>query len=342
MTHPRLEAYLPAIHVLHLGEVTSRYGVSPGELMQGLGFDGRDLTQPDERISIDDAERITERAVTLSGEPALGWLLGLQMRISAYGYLGFAAMVASTLGEAIALVSHFTPTRTNAVGMRLVTEGRMASIVIEELVPLGAARDMIVSALMESTRQIGRALTGEVLRGRLEVATPEPPYFARLCTDFPDVYFGCAENRLVFDAALLELPLVLADPSALRLALDNCERELTRVRDARQVSARVRAVLGRDEGLGASLESVAEVIGSAPRTLKRRLATEGTTFSDLRDDARREKGLRLVSSSSMPLEAIAGRLGYATLASFHRAYRRWTGNAPSDDRRHPGTASVQG
>jgi AraC-like DNA-binding protein len=326
------EVYLPAIHVLHLGEVTARYGVTSGELMQGMGFEGRDLTRPDERISIEDAAAIAERAFTLTGEPALAWLLGLQLRISAYGYVGFAAMVASTLGEAISLVAHFTPTRTNAVGMRLVREPETAAVVIEELAPLGGAREMIVVSLMESTRQIGRAITGEALRGRLEVAAPQPAYYERIRDAFPDVHFGCDENRLVFDAAMLDLRLVLGDPSALHLAMENCERELLQVRDAHPIAARVRAVLARRGGLSATLEGVAATLGTSTRTVKRRLASEGTAFSTLLDEARREEGLRLVASSSLSLEAIAERLGYANLASFHRAYKRWTGKAPSADR----------
>ncbi|MBI3861676.1 MAG: hypothetical protein HY290_07250 [Planctomycetia bacterium] len=77
---------------------------------------------------------------------------------------------------------------------------------------------------MESTRQIGSALVGQALRGRFELAMPEPPYFARLNRngEFPDVHFGSLANRLVFDAAVLDMKPVLADPAALRLAIDNC------------------------------------------------------------------------------------------------------------------------
>jgi len=334
VTIARQDAHLPAVHVHHLAEVTTRYGVSIAELIEGLGLEGRDLNHPDERISIALAEQIAVRAIALTGEPALGWLVGLQMRISAYGYLGFAAMVASTAGDAIELVTRFTPTRTNAVSVRLDRDGERAAIYIEEMAQLGEARELIVTALMESTRQIGSALVGQTLRGRFELAMPQPPYFARLNRngEFPDVHFGCVANRLVFDARVLEMKPVLADPAALRLAIDNCERELTLVRDGRHVSARVRAVLGREDGLNRNLESVAEVLGSTARTVRRRLVEEGTTFSDLLDDARRAEGLRLVASSPMSLEAIANRLGYASLTSFHRAYKRWTGHAPSANR----------
>ncbi|CAN5475937.1 hypothetical protein BH09MYX1_BH09MYX1_26350 [soil metagenome] len=229
-------AFLPAIHALHLGEVTARYGVPSRKLLAECSLLGRDLTQPDERISIATAEHIADSAVAMTGEPALPWLLGVQMRISAYGYLGFAAMVASTIGDALTLVSHFTPTRTNAVGLRLVVDGTTAMVVIDELAPLDGAREMIVIALMESIRQLGRALTGKSLVGTLELAAPEPPYFARLLRDgaVSPARFDCTENRIVFDAAILDLPLVNADPSALRMATASCERELARVRDVRR------------------------------------------------------------------------------------------------------------
>jgi AraC-like DNA-binding protein len=328
------DAYIPAVHVHHLAEVTQRYGVSVRELIAGVGLDGRDLTHPDERLLIPIAERIAVRAVALTGEPALGWLVGLQMRVSAYGYLGFAAMVAPTAGAALDLIVRFTPTRTNAVSMRLVREGNLATLVIDELAPLGAAREMIVIALMESTRQVGRALTGRAIRGRFEVAAPEPPYFARLTRqgEFPDVHFRCPAHRLVFEASILEHPLILADPAALRLATDNCERELATVRDARHTSARVRALIARHGGFDGTVESVAEQLGCSARTLRRRLAAEGTTFSAMLDDARQTEGLHLVASSSMSLGAIAKRLGYVSHASFGRAYRRWTGYMPSENR----------
>jgi AraC-like DNA-binding protein len=69
------------------------------------------------------------------------------------------------------------------------------------------------------------------------------------------------------------------------------------------------------------------------RTLKRRLAEEGTTFKELADHARREEALRLVGGTELALEAVAERLGYSDLANFSRAFRRGVGATPGAYRR---------
>ena len=58
-------------------------------------------------MSIATVEKLTERARALTGEPALALYLGLSMRASAHGYLGFAAMSAATVGEALELAARF-------------------------------------------------------------------------------------------------------------------------------------------------------------------------------------------------------------------------------------------
>jgi len=51
---------------------------------------------------------LSERARTLSGEPGIGFYLGLQKQASMYGFLGFATMSAATLREAIELAVRYT------------------------------------------------------------------------------------------------------------------------------------------------------------------------------------------------------------------------------------------
>ncbi|CAN5475939.1 hypothetical protein BH09MYX1_BH09MYX1_26360 [soil metagenome] len=95
----------------------------------------------------------------------------------------------------------------------------------------------------------------------------------------------------------------------------------------------MRQVVARNDGLSSTLEDVARVLDSSTRTLKRRLAGEGTTFTAIIDELRRDEGMRLVESSDLKLELISQKLGYSDLGNFTRAYRRWTGKPPSLDRR---------
>jgi AraC-like DNA-binding protein len=64
------------------------------------------------------------------------------------------------------------------------------------------------------------------------------------------------------------------------------------------------------------------------RTLKRKLADHGTTFSAIRDDMRRQRALLLLDNRQLSIGEIASKLGYSELPNFTRAFRKWTGVTP--------------
>ncbi len=325
---PRREATtfgeIPAVHALHLADVAERFGADRTALFAGLVADEGALADPRERISARTVEALVERARELTHEPGLGFSLGLQMRISAHGYLGFAAMVASTLRGALEVAARFAPTRTDAFALRVEENGGEASVVIEELASFGAARDVVLIALVVGIDRLGAALTGHTVDGVAELALPAPAYLPRFAPMIGRrMRFGRKENRLVVDRALLDEPLVMADPAAHRSALEQCERELDALGSAASIVARVRGAM-ISSGFR-SIDDVAAKVHLSTRTLRRRLAAEGTDFSTLLDDARLARAELLLRDGDRSIESIAQELGYSDVANFTRAFRRWTG-----------------
>lgn len=89
--------------------------------------------------------------------------------------------------------------------------------------------------------------------------------------------------------------------------------------------------------------AVADAIGASVRTLQRRLSNIDTTFSAILEEAKMASANRLMLISDRPLIDIANDLGYSDPAHFTRAFRRWTGLAPSTYRRLMAhTASTMG
>jgi AraC-like DNA-binding protein len=74
---------------------------------------------------------------------------------------------------------------------------------------------------------------------------------------------------------------------------------------------------------------VAAASSMSLRTLQRRLADEGTSFSALLDDVRRERAVAHLSAGSGSLHDLATSLGYKRQSALTRAVRRWTGCIPS-------------
>lgn len=74
---------------------------------------------------------------------------------------------------------------------------------------------------------------------------------------------------------------------------------------------------------------MARLMNLSPRTLKRRLQEEGTTYTALLADARGAAAKELLRDPSLPLGEIAVRLGFSDLSTFSQAFKRWYGVAPS-------------
>lgn len=80
------------------------------------------------------------------------------------------------------------------------------------------------------------------------------------------------------------------------------------------------------------IETVASAAGTSVRTLQRRLASAGLSYSAVLDEVRLQTALPLLEDPAIPVTEIAYGVGYSRLSHFTRAFRRWTGVSPSEYR----------
>ena len=76
-------------------------------------------------------------------------------------------------------------------------------------------------------------------------------------------------------------------------------------------------------------DMIAKSVFMSFRTLNRRLAAVGTTYSQHLDAVRWELAEQYITDPSLSLGEISFLLGFAEHSSFSRAFRRWTGGSPS-------------
>ena len=100
------------------------------------------------------------------------------------------------------------------------------------------------------------------------------------------------------------------------------------------VHARVRGLILRYLGTeDCTHERIASEMCLHPRTLQRRLRSEGVSFETIKDEARREVALRYLRQADMPLTHVAERLGYAEASVLSRSCHRWFEASPQQLRR---------
>ncbi len=106
-------------------------------------------------------------------------------------------------------------------------------------------------------------------------------------------------------------------------------RSLISLRGDGSLAASARLLIaGMLEDGEARIENVAEAALMTRRTLQRRLADEGVSYSGLVGELRREAALRDIAGGNLPFSAIAASLGYGKQSALTRAVRRWTGAPP--------------
>lgn len=106
--------------------------------------------------------------------------------------------------------------------------------------------------------------------------------------------------------------------------------------DPQEIVRRSRRIMAMTLKMKRELPSLDELAGElalSRMTLRRRLQAAGTSFNAVRDELRQEMAIDLLTNSQMPIEQVAERLDFCDSDAFRRAFRSWTGMAPTEFRR---------
>lgn len=77
-----------------------------------------------------------------------------------------------------------------------------------------------------------------------------------------------------------------------------------------------------------TVDAIADQLAMHPRSLQRRLVTEGVRCQDLIDRERRALAATYLAEPGLHLSQVAGLLGYAEQSTLNRSCRRWFGKTP--------------
>jgi AraC-like DNA-binding protein len=327
---------LPAIHPVYArlicAELRSR-GFSEEQAVAGTRLDWAVLHGDNRFLSYEQLRRLSVHALALSGCPWLGLLVGRRSQLSLHGAVGQAVAAAGSVGEAIAITQRFLAMRQRIVGLVVTPAPAMH---MEAVVHLMAAevREFLLNYLIAAMLRLLEAVTGGDTRDdiRIEWPFPEPAWAAEYDCLPARNSFGHSALRVFLTPALLQRPSLAADPEAMRLALRECERQLSVQQEGGSVTQRVQRRLASCQGEYPSLEQLAEQEHMSMRTLMRRLGDEGTNYQQLLDTVREELACWLLIQTPMPVEDIAARVGYGDTSNFSRTFRRWVGMTPREFR----------
>ncbi len=149
----------------------------------------------------------------------------------------------------------------------------------------------------------------------------------------PSVRFAQKDDAVVYETTALETPLISADPALLEVFEGDARRRLAALAARDGVSGRVLTFLAaRLKGTVPPLSVVASALAMSERSIQRSLSEENTTYRQLIDEVRKDLAIEHLSRPGASATDVAFLLGFSEPSAFTRAFRRWTGLAPTQFR----------
>lgn len=309
--------------------VVGELGLDPVGLVDEVGLPAKCLSDPDLKIP-------TEAVLALYN------LVAERAGIDDFGLRVARTRQFSNLG-AVGLVMREQPDVRSAIGAlaaNIWAQAEGLSIVIEEVDGLVILRTSIARAPGQAVRQtieLALAIIANILRRFIgQHWIPEmvlfsharPANMALHIAAFgrPPV-FGQYIDAIVLRATDLDIAIPEADAGTAAQLLRYLE--FVAGRRTTDFSAKVRQMIGVLLPAGrAQADLVARQLGIDRRTLHRRLARQGTSFSDILQRERREMAQAYIDAGDRSLTEIAELLGFSCLSAFSR-WRRTPPMQPS-------------
>lgn len=332
-------ANLPTNMLCSLVLLAGELGVSCEGWFAGMRLNVQEIHDPQARVSYRQATEIIRRALSSLPIDGVGLAIGGKQNGSNFGLLGLAMRTAPTFGDAVRIGLEYQRNLGPLMDLALDEHGAGAvAVVATAPAEAGDVMPFLCEEMFSSVLMLARELAGQEFTPlRLDLGYPAPPYAQRYRELFHcEVRFQQPQHAMVVDRRWLAMPFASYNPVTSRQALALCRAQLAAVSVRGETTAAVERQLRPRLRENPQMTDIATALHLSERTLRRQLAAEDTSFSDVHNRVRSERALELLLDPEHTIAWIGGQIGFNDVREFRRAFKRWTGHTPSEARRHLG------
>jgi AraC-like DNA-binding protein len=305
----------------HYAEVARSVGIDPVKMLKSVGLPARSLTDPDTRIPSGGVRRLLEASASAAGIDDFGLRLAERGGLSNVGPVALVVREQTTVGAALEALGRYIHIHNESVRLRIERHGDIVAVIPVLLLGGPIPTRQSVELLVAVAYRILGALLGSGWRPLdVHFAHPAPRNRATYRRFFNcNVAFGAEFDAIMCPAIDMERPMAAADASMARYAQSYVETISAR---SSTIEGKVRELIAALLPTGrCSLERVAQHLGCDGRTVQRRLAEHGKSFSDILDEQRAEMVVRLIEDKARSLPAVAELLGFSAQSALARWFR---------------------
>lgn len=332
--------------------VDRRFFMATAQSLARLGFDvtqacaEHGLVNPLEgdgdRVPLAAVSRVYELASQVLNEPALAYRLVDSSSHEHTSVLFGLARCCKTPLEALRMICRFISIATDATRFDIQEDAQGVTLTVSSPpnVYVSVYQIEVGAWFMMQWAHLLRESTGIQLDIQVTFAHAalfDPQRYARLygCT----VAFEAGRNSLRLSGPQLRQAIPGHDERLQAYYQGLAERYESNTLVTGGLPQRVMLLFAQRMALGKpDAAEIATLLNMSRRTLQRHLQQAGTSWAQVTDQARQHVACTELRDPSRSLQDVAMLTGYEDTRAFLRAFRRWTGQTPSEYRAHQGSS----
>jgi len=280
------------------------------------------------------AHEVLESAVAMSGDTTLAIKIGNGLDLGKYGTYGFALMSCSDMGAALELFLRYGQTFIQSSSWHRSVSKDGVTLRLQQNTGTSYQKMLVTELAFSQLHLASKLLVARPAEGvRVHFSYSKPAHFRVYEQNWPfPMEFDQEHTQIFMSDQWLRQRVRTGDPTTNVLFSQQCEELVSGMTEVDETSAIVRRLLIHSAGKFLTISEVAEQLNVTERTLRRRLAAEGTDFRTIFDDIKSTLAKNYLRKTSLSVLEIADLLNYAEATNFHRAFQRWNSTTPTDYR----------
>ncbi len=310
-------------------------GADRDELLKKAAIDRASLSQPDNRVAVDQLFRLYETAERATDNPDIGLYSGRVAYISGLNLQLYMLSICDSFRDYLNLMPSVLKLRGDIGAVKMERDGVYIIMEWHPLLPATAAsRYLSDTVLAASATMVNTICIKPIDIVKACFSYPEPRDLTMLVSVFGEnISFNQPISCLFFHRASLNHKVARLDYELseqftypMRKLFDGGDPADNFVIDLRQ--SIIRLLPTGD----ISIDTAAAELNVSRRTLQRRLSDRDTQFLQVLQQVRFELAVRYLSDSRLSITEIAFLLGYTDQGSFSGAFKSWQGVSPREYR----------
>jgi AraC-like DNA-binding protein len=313
-------------------------GLELGPLLRRAKLTRTLVEQDDARLSVLSQITFLSCVAEAIADDELGVHIAQSFDLRQIGLLHYVAASSEQLSSALQQIARFSVVANEGVTVRMTTGDDVHVRLRYGSIPRYLDKHQVefwVVSVVRSLRQLAgrqiRPVRVRLVHRRGGGKTDLDRFLGRA------VEYGADADEIVLSKETCALRVVGGDPHLNNLLLKYAEEALAHAntKSADLLTKVQNSIVPLLPHGNVRVASVAKRLGLSERTLARKLASVGLTYSEALEQLRRVLARRYLAEDDLSVSRVAWLLGFREVSAFTNAFRRWTGHTPTAERNRP-------